>query len=298
MTTSLLKGLNISGCAYVSDNCISADVYHVGTPHALTRAAGYLKFELGKNKQDSPSCRIFFRGQSRLYESLTPTLYRGLKKPSAHELAIREMKEAIKSIITASRKNECSIFDKFPAEAQEPLLQHYGLKTRWIDVVDNVWVALWFACYDMKLSDEYHSFAHFERRSINHDDSQYAYIILISTDTGSMDTDCPGLFKGNNTQYIDLRIATPSIFLRPHAQHALLFRAKDDGGQVVVDFRNRIAGIIRINLRDALSWLCEGQMIGDHAFFPPPFYDIGYRYLLGSNFEGNDKIGHIHYIGP
>ncbi|GAA0468199.1 hypothetical protein Ade02nite_79030 [Paractinoplanes deccanensis] len=34
-----------------------------------------------------------------------------------------------------------------PRYAAEPLLQHYGIRTRWLDLVGNIWSALWFACH-------------------------------------------------------------------------------------------------------------------------------------------------------
>jgi len=38
----------------------------------------------------------------------------------------------------------------------EPILQHYGINTRWIDLVDNIWIALWFATHTLYKMDRIH----------------------------------------------------------------------------------------------------------------------------------------------
>ena len=276
------------------DGAWNTEVFHVNTPHALTRAAGHLKYNSGRD-----GYRILFRGQDRIYDGLSPSLYRNLKRQEALCAANHNIDAAMKDLVCkASLGHGGGDVSNVPDYAREGLLQHYGLKTRWLDLVDNIWVALWFACYQMKISDYKKQFAHFEKRDAGIEVSGYSYILLIRAGSATASAECPGLFEGTSDSLLDLRVATPSLFLRPHAQHALVFRVKDAGGSITYDYRDSIAGVIRVRLSDALSWLGHGGFIGCHAFFPPPFYDIGYRHLLDCGYTGNAETGHIHYIGP
>jgi hypothetical protein len=94
-----------------------------------------------------------------------------------------------------------------------------------------------------------------------------------------------------------LRIACPSIFLRPHAQHALLFRKKGGLTQRPTDYAAQVRGIIRADLANALAWLGDGKTLGSHSLFPPAFYDNRYQILLFSGFKGNKTVGTIINVG-
>lgn len=130
--------LKIRNATYVADPATGQFVFHVQDPHALVQAAGYLKHVHGCND----GVHIFFRGESKLYGTLPPTLFRGV---STHAGQSRKI-GLLNSALTNARSNN-KIFGKLDAFVHEPLLQHYGLKTSWIDLVDNIWVALWFACH-------------------------------------------------------------------------------------------------------------------------------------------------------
>ncbi|MBY4641516.1 FRG domain-containing protein [Gluconacetobacter entanii] len=134
---SPLSNIFIPGSEIVADSASGREVFHVTNPHALTQAAGYLKFIEGPARRG-----VFFRGQRKLYKTLSPTLFRDIATQEAQSRRISALRQACASI---ARKN--IIFDQIPPEAHEPLLQHYGLNTSWLDLVDNIWIALWFACH-------------------------------------------------------------------------------------------------------------------------------------------------------
>ena len=65
---SKLAGLKMEGGDWIA----SDNVFHVRHPHALTQAAGYLKYisrAVGS---------VYFRGQDKLYPNLYPSLHRGI----------------------------------------------------------------------------------------------------------------------------------------------------------------------------------------------------------------------------
>lgn len=264
-------------------------IYHVYDPHALVQATGYLKFINGKEYNEG----VFFRGESKLHGSLSPALFRGVSSQNAQSNRISRLNKEIDSL----RRNNQKIFDSFPQEIHEAILQHYGLKTSWIDLVDNIWVALWFACHHAHCTGTSGEYLHFEKRLLYKEPDGYAYVLLVAADQGNDARRSPGMYIGKNTELIDLRAAAPSIFLRPHSQHGLVFRLK--GNQVMrpLDYKTQIRGIIRITLADALAWLGDGRMLGVHTLFPPPYYDEGYSILLKAGFPPSRDLGAIVHVG-
>jgi hypothetical protein len=138
---------------------------------------------------------------------------------------------------------------------------------------------------------------HFERRSPRTDPTGKAYILLVAADAVAPDKNQPGLYRGPSTELIDLRIAAPSVFVRPHAQHGLLMRRKGNTTQRPADYSDQIRGIIEIDLADALEWLGNSTALSTHSLFPPPSYDNGYGNLLAVGFQGKRNVGSISHIG-
>lgn len=76
------------------------------------------------------------------------------------------------------------------------MLQHYGVKTPCIDLVDNVWVALWFAIHQTKTKIiNSHEYVYFY-------DNEYSYILLVATDA-VMPSDKHGVHIGAESKLID-----------------------------------------------------------------------------------------------
>lgn len=277
------ENINIIGSKWVE--CRGVKILDVEESHALIMAAGYLKHNTLEG--------IYFRGQSNYHDELRPALYRGIDSDAAKY----SREERLNNKINEYRE-ACPAFSKFGDYAAEPLLQHYGLQTTWLDLVDNIWVALWFACHEAKSTRDGH-FIHFQRRVPN-ESNKYAYIYLIGTDLERRRIDKPGYWNGSNTELIDLRIAVPSYFLRPHAQHGLLFRCKGHVASRPLNYAKQIRGLVRIPLEKAFDWLGNGHTVGVHSLFPPAYYDNGYKILLqsGVNFDPRDKsIGVVHNVG-
>jgi len=126
--------LTIRSATNLVDPSTGQYVYHVHDPHALVQAAGYLKHIHGCNDGEL----IFFRGESKLYGTLPPTLFRGVSTQGGQSRKIGLLNAAL-----ASARANSTIFGSLDPSVHEPLLQHYGVKTSWIDLVDNIWVALW-----------------------------------------------------------------------------------------------------------------------------------------------------------
>lgn len=287
-------------------------VYSVKDPNSLTQVVGWLKFTCENGM-------VLYRGQSKLHDDMTASGFRNLTSRSHADYAAK-MKSYVASLYGSectcrANKNfasghQCTerlrIGDHGSRQlvsgtyraAVEPLLQHYGLKTRWIDVVDNIWIALWFACHE-QVTDGSH--AHHRRRSTAQEgpDAKAYIVIFESGDVGR--TDIPGYYLGDYTRIVDLRYAVPSVYLRPHAQHgALIAPAKIDtaGSAVFGSMKSQVPAVIEIRLGDALEWLGTGAMTSVHVLFPPATKDLGFRRLLDSPLRPHKKLGYVTKYGP
>lgn len=303
MQTSKLKQLKTDG-EWIKDEASGHHVFHVNNHHAFVQAAGYLKHTHGKEGQSV----VAFRGQTQLFPELRPSLYRGAKNQKQKQTKDRKIFDLLKVV-------DRGILSDIETYAREPLLQHYGFRTRWIDLVDNVWVALWFACHNTRCAGRLNEHLHFERRRtvtpfLESGDTastpkiaalqnveQFAYVILVRVDISVGQTE-PGLYRGRNAELIDLRIAAPSHFLRPHSQCGLLFRRAKEADHLHMDNQEFICGILRVRLPDAFEWLGDGKLVSIHSLFPPATFDHGYRRLLDKGPKGNETVGAVQIIGP
>lgn len=288
MHSSRLSKLKSQHGAWTKDDASGLHVFDVFNQHVFVQASGYLKHVLGKSR----TCGVFFRGQSKLHRTLEPSLYRGAstqKQKSTRDAALNAYMADCEGKILAA----------VPEYAREPLLQHYGIRTRWLDLVDNIWIALWFACHTAHGTGQLGEYLHFERRRPSPDPfkADYAYVLMVETGMEATDNAKPGLFQSEHADLIDLRVAAPSTFIRPHAQHGLLFRRTKFADHKHVDNGEFVVGVLRVQLRDALEWLGEGSLVSTRALFPPATYDFGYRELLNSAPAGSKTIGSIHVVG-
>lgn len=304
LANCILAKLREPSGKYVIDEESLLPVYHVNDPYLLIQAVGYLKY-VHSGESDEV---IFFRGETKLHGSLVPALLRKLKSSKRSNFAIGKINAYIDKI-----RNEIPMFKTFSSLLHEPLLQHYGLRTTWIDLVDNIWVALWFACHKCRTLGPGSQYIHFEKRKdsdmpiskgqklskaeFKQTNPEFAYILVVGAESSSVDNNAPGYFRGNNTEYVDLRRAIPSIFIRPHAQHGIVFRLKGGSGTRHYDYSSAVRGIIRVRLNDALEWLGSGYLTSTGFLFPSPHFDSGYALLLKANISADEFVGGINHVG-
>jgi hypothetical protein len=134
-------------------------------------------------------------------------LYRGQRKGWPLQLSVfRDVADARGAVarnawLDAALEAIAPIFDKTgQADEREALAQHYGLRTRWLDVVDNVQTAAWFAYYEAEMARALGTGGH---------DEAVGYIQVVA---------CPRNNPAVARAY-DLR-TKPSEWLRPHIQQA------------------------------------------------------------------------------
>lgn len=245
--------------------------------HRLNQIVGYAKHVNGEDGN------IYFRGQSNIYTSCIPSLLRSSDKTKLFpKIGTLNKKIERLSAFKKSAKSQVSLLSKMNDVFIEPLMQHYGINTRWLDLVDNIWVAIWFGLHEYnsvqskKVVNQENPFTrdyvHVTKRK-----DGYMYLLLIHSDANQ--SKIPGYFLGKETKLVDLRIGCPPAFLRPHSQHGLLAFSRSAKFEEH-DFYKRTVGIVKIAVQDAWEWLGGGNLLTHANMYPSPIYDYGYRFLL------------------
>ena len=170
---------------------------------------------------------------------MVPGLFRSSHKAPAAQLLALET-------TFASR-----VADAFPDNARfrrpdlPALLQHYGFRTSWLDVVDNLWTAVWFATHSMSQADG-RVLATCENRS------GWLYFLAVSDD-------CTAL---------DLRESHHALSLRPHAQAGWSMKGPE---QSVAELDDFVIATVEFPVDE--RWRLKGYLSSEEFFFPPQRLD-------------------------
>lgn len=270
------------------DSNVGGEVLHVRKFQTLIQALGYFKYALCESV--CKNFKIYFRGQEKAFGPVyQPSLYRSCTR----DCALMDRDGRIKRQIALARKC-CKWFKTANDAVIEGVLQQYGMRTRWIDAVDNIWIALWFACHHAwTWNGDDSEYIHYSLRSPAQegDGEHYGYIYVLGFNSGYTDYSkkvrrkfTPGMAWSDSAEMLDLRYAVPSLFIRPHAQHGVLLRSfkclPNGGVRFNRDMSDLVQGVIRFNLEDGIEWLGQGVSVAVSSVFPPPAYDSGYGDLL------------------
>src|SRR3954470_14852055 len=136
---------------------------------------------------------IYFRGESGNHKHIVPSLFRSVEMPLGDDAIIKQRFKAyteLKKIIQVRLRDKVS---RFKNEDIDNLFQHYGIKSPVIDMVDNIYIAIWFAMDGNK--------------------EGYGYIRLLNT-------------TNKDLKVSDLRQSHSSLSLRLHTQHGLIAKKK------------------------------------------------------------------------
>lgn len=181
------------GSSCVTDEVSKLEVVHIESIASFIQLMSYVKYKL--NKEDK---KVFYRGQAELYHEpnteyqLLPSLYRS---GSSRQRTIQNKKNKLFSKIKDFRETDLGHMKGFNRDVLEGVLQQYGINTTWLDAVDNIWVALWFACYksDHPVSislgkNDSRQYIHMIPREPKLEDynRRYAYILILKGDDVNM----------------------------------------------------------------------------------------------------------------
>lgn len=275
-------------------------IYEILSCHGLNQMIGYVKLinkEYGK---------VFYRGQCNLHDTMLPSLYHKNRSAKYKGERNQRLNKIIKKTLADNEFMKEANLRKDLDEAPiiiEGMLQHYGIETRCIDAVDNHWVALWFglnryhgerigdnvyASYTNRMKNVYQMIEN-ERKTADKE-SCYQYIILIAADQGK---EAYGVVFGSDMLTVDLRVALPSTFLRPHAQHGIVLKKRLHDCLCDFDISENVVGILKIRNDLANLWLGDGELAKFSNLFPSQFHDLAYRILLEREDLFRDSVNSI-----
>lgn len=184
-----------------------------------------------------------------------------------------------------------------PRYAMEGVWQQYVGNTRWLDVVDSIWVALWMATRQYVDDNDLGSNAYgFPQRKVAEigevvdRDLGVGYVYVYLLGVANDRVVAPGLTVFDGGACLDLRQAVPGFFLRPHAQHAALIDVEDFRKSSVV------VSLLRISSLNALRMLGNSALLSVDSVFPPEDVDSGFRLLLSRvrhGIEFDDRMANV-----
>lgn len=220
---------------------------------------------IGEAKRLHGEGRVFLRGQVDHHRKMLPSLFRNSDAdPQVLLAAEAEFANRVSQEIPARRFRGIEL----PA-----LLQHYGFRTSWLDAVDNIFIASWFATTELRtLSNSSTEVINFTR--------EYAWLFLIATKVGS-----------NELNNLDLRLMSHPLSTRPHVQHGISLRPFNSTGQ---DLRDFVIGTVRFPVG---NYTTTGALFAGTFLFPGPEVDHTLRLLvkhqiddLAAEVEKNNKL--------
>lgn len=300
----LHKNLRINDTEYIEDFTFQSGnivpIFDVLSMHGLNQIIGHAKF----NNKDYAN--VYYRGECKLHDSLIPSLFRGCirtsKSRELHSLIERiRHDDGMKKTVKLEGVSKSRTIDTAKVEG---MLQHYGIKTRYVDLVDNHWVALWMGNNSHSSIKRLQSYCHYYRREIPLIDiaekkdvnlsSFFQYILLLAIPFSNQ-PEIDGVKVSDNFIEVDLRKSLPSVFLRPHAQHGIVVRKKVATECFASDYdiSSQVIGILRIRIDRVSEWLGNGELLSQANLFPPPSSDYGYDILLSRPDLFLDKTNQI-----
>jgi len=169
---------------YVRDD--NSPYLFINNPIIISAFAGFVK-----NQYRTAS--IYFRGEAGNYQHVVPSLFRSGGMPLKDDAVIHQRFKAYTELKKIIRQRLQDKVSRFKNEDVDNLFQHYGIKSPVIDMVDNIYIAIWFAMDGNK--------------------DKYGYIRLLNT-------------SNKELKVSDLRQNHSSLSLRLHTQHGLIAKKK------------------------------------------------------------------------
>ncbi len=215
-------------------------------PAALASFVAFSKGQKGK--------RVYLRGQDCWRGGLTPLLFRDAvtdEERRSRWRAYQAFCDRLKKIVPGARRIRRRNFGA--------VLQHYGFRTPWLDVVDDIHAAVWFATHNRcDLGDT----VRYQRAS-----EGFGCVVVLAVP--------------KDIRVQDLRAAHSSRNTRCHVQQAFSLAMQNDDAvdpSVQQDFSTYVLGVVRIPT--VKRWHLRGFRASQSYFFPSVDIDSTYKRLL------------------
>ena len=222
--------------------------------------AAFFAFCNGKK----PNTRIYLRGGTKNFPTTFPSLFREQAYGCGKEEKDKRWK-AYKCVLQRIRTLDGGRWRRKDIGA---VLQHYGIKTPWLDVVRNLYTAIWFASHDLMgigMNGE-----------TKPTSGQYGWISVYRRRNSSSKK----LFVKDLSNYHSSR------HLRSHTQHGMSIAMQPDEDvqpHQCQDFNRYRIAQIRIPIEK--KWSLYGHMYSSAFMFPPHDLDDSLKRLSASSVQ-------------
>lgn len=195
---------------------------------------------------------MFLRGQHQRHSTMVPSLFRppALGLRTQRWAAYRDFLEQLPALVRGTR---------FTKRNFGAVLQHYGFRTPWLDVVDDLNTAIWFALHQ---SESVESECVYRPTT-----GAFGWVLVIAVP------------HGGHVQ--NLREDHSSMNSRCNVQqgYSLAMQYDDaDEPRVEQDFISSVVGTVRIPNNE--RWQLRGFRSSEAFFFPSSNHDNTYKQLL------------------
>jgi len=201
--------------------------------------------------------RVLMRGQTDNYPGMVPAIFRRPNDAIDHGVLLKAEKNFAAAVATELRNNR-----RFARDDLAALLQHYGYKTTWLDVVDNLWTAVWFATHSIR-----------PKCAESKKPSGWIYFLVCEA-------------AGSGCRCIDLRLAHHGLSVRVHTQHGWSLRAVDE--DLCDDLNRWVVACVEFPI-DRRWWQGCGYMLSPAFLFPPASLDHTLQLLVEKKVDGVAK---------
>lgn len=220
---------------------------HIEDPTVLARFAAHIKQTVYKRDING---WVYFRGQCTHHKSMTPSLFRGSNQDYPVTILLKAQSRLIEKI-----KSNFAV-KRFQNDDLPALIQHYGIKTSWLDLVDNLYIAIWFATNSTEYGKPRGSLI------VNKSNEKFGWIYFIANSD----------FNASLLRHVDLRTNQHSLSVRPHAQHGIsVTRPHDLWEGHDRDLKDFVVAKIRFPVSE--KWLLSGYMASSSYLFPSSYFD-------------------------
>lgn len=141
------------------------------------------------------------------------------------------------------------------------MLQHYGIRTPWLDVVRNFYTAIWFATHDFETRGSCFVATPSER--------EHGYISLYDARPNNKDA----------LRVVDLWGNDSSRHVRPHAQHGLSLATQYDDGDPPSEPDLEPYRVAHVCFPNSEKWTLCGHIFSARFLFPAPQCDDSLKQL-------------------
>lgn len=232
--------------AYGLNGAVHADgSLEAAEPATLASFVAFSKGPRGK--------RVYLRGQDCWNGRLAPSLFRQVASADDFKLrwdAYRAFLDGLKEIFTGTR---------FRQRNFGAVVQHYGFRTPWLDVLDDIHAAAWFALHSRCNRN---GTVFYQRSS-----ARFGCVVVLAVP--------------KDLRVQDLRAKHSSRNTRCHVQQAFSLAMQNDDSVELnphQDFSPYVVGVVRIPASE--RWRLEGFRNTQSYFFPGADIDSTYKRLL------------------